>query len=80
MLDACLPETFGRFVIGQLETNRGFELLKLAGTNFDVKVISFVGNFENFWPGKAIDAQAVAEDENSRRTHANQNVNAIRVL
>ena len=56
MFDAGFPQSFGGFVIGQLESDGGFELFELSGTNFDVKIVPFVGNFEDFWPRKTVDA------------------------
>lgn len=45
-------------MIGQLETNGNLMLFKLARTNFDVEMMTFIGDFQNLGPGKTIDAQS----------------------
>lgn len=44
MLHAGLPKLLGRPVVGQLETDGGFELLELARTYFDVEIVPFVAD------------------------------------
>lgn len=37
--------------------------LYLAGPDFDVEVVPFVGDFEDFGPGESVDPQPVSVDE-----------------
>ena len=70
MFHAGFPEPFGRLVIGQFKADCGLELFKFSGTNFDVEIISLVGDFEDFGPSKSVDAQTIAEDKNAGGTNA----------
>ena len=43
-------------------------------------MVAFVGDFEDFGPGEAIDAQLVAVDEQTARTHAQHDLHVLAVL
>lgn len=70
MLDARLPEPLRGAVVGQLETNRAFELFELAGTDFDVEVVPLVGYLENFRPREPIDSEPVSVDKQASCTYS----------
>lgn len=80
MLDACFPQPLGCLVIGELEADHTLELIKLARSNFDEKVVPLVRNLQDFRPRKSIDPQPVAVHEQTGRTDAHGDVEAGRVL
>lgn len=80
MLHACFPQLFGRPMIGQLETNRGLELFELARSNFDVEIVTFVANFQNFRPGKTVDAQPISVDQQTGRAHPQHYVHSFGIF
>ena len=80
VFDACLPQSFCGFVIGQLESDGRFELLELSGTNLDVEVVPFVGNLEDLRPSESVDPEAVAEDQDAGGADADQDINAVGIL
>lgn len=45
-------------MIGQFKTNSHFMWFKLAGAYFDIEMMTLVGDFQDFRPGKTIDAQS----------------------
>lgn len=51
-----LPEFLSTAMISELKANRRLILLKLAGTDFNVKVVSFVGDLKDLGPSESIDA------------------------
>lgn len=80
MLHARFPQFFGRPVIGQLETDRGLELFELARSYFDVEIVTFVADFQNFRPGKTVDAQPISVDQQTGRAHSQHYVHSFRIF
>ena len=74
VLDAGLPEALRRAVVGQLEAQCTFVLLKLPGADLDVEVVALVADLENLRPAEAVDAEAVAEDVQPTAADAHHNV------
>ena len=52
----------------------------LAGPDFDVEVIPFVGDFKDFGPSKPVDPQPVSVDEQATWTNSQHDLHALRVL
>lgn len=44
MFHAYFPQFFGGSVIGQFKTDGRFELFESPGSDFNVKIVPFVGN------------------------------------
>lgn len=61
MLYAGLPQFLGGTVIGQLKRYGWLVLFEFARTNFDVEIVAFVRDFQDFRPGETVDAQSVLE-------------------
>lgn len=80
VLDARLPEALRRPMVGQLEAKRVLVLLKLAGANFDIEIVSLVRYLQYLWPSEAIDAQAIAKHVQPRGGHAHHDVQARLLL
>ena len=56
VLDSGLPQPLGKAVVGQFEAYCALELFKLAWSDLDVEVVTFVGDLEYLRPGEAVDA------------------------
>ena len=52
----------------------------LTRTHFDVEVVTFVSDLENFRPRKTINPQLVAIDQQTSGAHTNHNLHAVLVL
>jgi len=63
MLDGDLPQPLGRLVIRASEAYRGFVLLELARTQFQVEVVALVRYLESLRPREPIDTQVVPEHQ-----------------
>lgn len=61
MLDAGFPQLLGSTMVFQLEPDCRFVLLKLSRSYFDVEVVAFVGDFQDFGPCEAIDSESVED-------------------
>lgn len=57
MLHASFPQLFSCSVIVQFKTNRGFNSFELPRSNFNVKIVALVRDFQDFRPGEAIYSQ-----------------------
>lgn len=55
-------------------------LTYLPWSDFDVKVVTFVRDFQYLWPSKAIDTQPVAIHKQSGGTHTQHDLYAFGVL
>lgn len=63
MFDTRFPQLLCSPMIRQLEADGRLVLLELSGPDLDVEVVALVGNFEDFRPGKAVDAQSEKSDK-----------------
>lgn len=54
-----------------------FQYVYLSWADFDVEVTSLVGDLEDFWPGEAVDSQAVPVDEQTVGAHTEHDVNSF---
>lgn len=51
--------------------------INLSRADLDVKVASLIGDFEDFWPGEAIDPEAISVDEQTVGAHAEHYVDSL---
>lgn len=58
MFDTRLPQLLGGAVVGELEADRRLVLLELSRPDLDVEIVALVGDFEDFRPREAVDAQS----------------------
>lgn len=52
----------------------------LSGSYLDIEVAPLVGDLEDLWPGKAVDPQPVAVDEQAVGADTQHDVDAFRIL
>lgn len=57
MFDARLPQLLGGAVVGELEADRGLELLELSGPQLHVEVVPLVADLQDLGPREAIDTE-----------------------
>lgn len=55
-------------------------VLYLSRPDFDIEVATFVGDLEDFWPGKAVYPESVFVDQQAVGTHSQHDVHSLRVL
>lgn len=49
----------------------------LSWSDFNVKVVPFVRNLDNLWPGESIDPQSVSVHQKAATAHAQHNGHAL---
>lgn len=52
----------------------------LSRPDLNVEVASFIGDLEDFWPGKPVDPEAVSVDEQTIGTHTKHYINSLWIL
>lgn len=80
MFNAGLPQFFSRPMIRQFKTNRGFELFEFTGSNFNIEIMAFVADFQNFRPCEPINSQTITINQETRSADSQHNVNAFRIF